>query len=230
LKQINPPQFVHKKYNFPNEIKINLNEISRIYSLFYTHPCIFYKCIDGMSINEFEKFFEGLKPLFQEINCLNKKCVNLDNTIFLSFFKIIIGQDLKIVQNNVDMLYLERTSYARVLLNLYFFNYYGRSVLLDLFRNSLLSLYSICEIYSKDLTSKNDKNNKNKNNYNFDIFNKLLSFVEGTDTNKGIYEDEKTKNLVTKTIELMKSMCLDLKHNFETIPIYVSFCTSLIYK
>ena len=188
------------------------------------------KYIDGMNLVEFEKIFEGLKPLFKELTTFNNKCENVDNIVFLSFFKIVIDQDLKNVKNNIDKLYLDKMSYAKIFLDCYFFNYYGRSILLDLFRKTLQDLFIICKSYCKRLHIKGAKNNSYSNFNNLKIFKSLLSFIEGTERNTTSDKDMLTVELIKEMVSLMRSMSYDLQNNFEIIPTYVSFCTSYIMK
>jgi len=183
-----------------------------------------------MSITEFEKFFAGLKPLFSDLSTFNKKCENLDNITFLCFFKIVIDQDLKNVKNNIDKLYLDKLSYAKIFLDCYFFNYYGKSILLDLFKKTLLDLFAICKNYSKKLHTKGLKSNSYSSFNNLKKFKSLLAFIENADSSTSDDKDMINTEVITEMISLVRSMSFDLQNNFKCIPAYVSYCTTYILK
>ena len=232
MKQFNPPKFVNSenKYNYPLDFKSNIDEIGKIYSLFYSHPCMFYKYIDSMMISEFEKLFDGLKPLFSELLIPNPKCQNEDNMVFLGFFKIVVDQDLKNVKNNIDKLYIEKASFAKILIDCYFFNNYGRSILLDLFKKSFLDLFTLCKVYSSKLQKSGLKGNAYSSFNNLKTFKSLLNFMDGTEKNDTGDRDNITIELINETINIAKGIVIDLQQNFDVIPTHVSYCITYIKK
>lgn len=150
--------FFKRKNNF-----IYTNEIQIIYNLFFLHPCIFK---DFFAVDDDEENFlltrsllKGFQPLFKEMNIYSKRCMSIENIIYLNFFNMLLDVWIsKIAKNpdlNADNIFDNDNSFLADFIEIYFYDEFRHSILYDIFQKGLRDL---------NMLSKNKKQISNKNN------------------------------------------------------------------
>jgi alpha-tubulin suppressor-like RCC1 family protein len=223
-----PPQ----KKGVPDEILNNLTEIEKIYTLFYLHPCFFKDYFEEeITPINFPEFLQGIRPLFSDLQSFSQKSESLDNVVFLTFFKLLIECDVKIYKGDIDKLYSKLNSYSELLIESYFYNSFGRSILLDIFEKSMKDLYSICLNYAyKNTFKKKTKGGESKEEAEIiQTFKSLKSMFLNSRSLKDEKDNIKKEN-IEEIITIMKNFINDFESNLSKIPIYVSYCLTKIKK
>lgn len=168
VRAINAPLRTNEKKHIPEIISNNINEIEKIMTMFYFHPCYFIDYFEPNSTNHisndmFLTFLEGIKPLFTDLQLYSQKSESLDNIIYLSFFNILIDYDIKLFGKDLDKMYTKQNSFAEYMIERYFYNNFDKSLLLDIFEKSLRDLFNLCKSHiTKNLKNKNNNPNVNK--------------------------------------------------------------------
>jgi hypothetical protein len=153
FKQVKVPKYEEKKKDIPDKILNNIDQIENIYTLFYLHPCYLrdyfreYNEKTKVNSSNFYLFLNGLKPLFNDLLIYSQKCESLSNITFLSMYKIVIHYEIEHHQEkikNIDNLYIKELSFAEQMIECYFYNSFGKSILLDIFENTLKEVKAYC--------------------------------------------------------------------------------------
>ena len=121
FRQLGAPKKDKVKEEIPSIIKNNINEIERVFTLFYLHPCYYLDLLDGASPDEVSDFICGIKFLYRDINKFNKKCESLDNMLFIASFRILVDMDFSNVRD-FDNIFMDQNSFTELMLSLYFYN------------------------------------------------------------------------------------------------------------
>ena len=228
MRHMKVPLNTQTRPDIPLDILNNMNEIEKIYTLFYLHPCFFKDYFeDEILPSNFYIFMNGIKPLFTELQTFSSKSENYDNIVFLTFFKILIDCDLKVYKKDIDKLYLKLNSYLELLIEKYFYNNFEKSILLEIFEKSLKDLYNVCKIHAnKNMNKKLKGTNQNT------IFNTIKS-LKTIFIDPNMIKNEKDvfkKENVDELISIMKSFLNDFESNLNKLPIYVSYCLTMVKK
>jgi len=109
----------------PSEILNNLDEVEKIYTLLYIHPCFVLELINenpNISPDKFKTLLKSLKPLYHDLKNDNPKYETLDNINLMSLIRIVINSeiDYNFVKRDISNLFLS-TSYIESLIELYFY-------------------------------------------------------------------------------------------------------------
>ena len=154
MKQIGIPKKESSgKNEMPEFILNNIFEIENVYTLLYLHPCYYFDVIDGLKIEEYDAFINGLKPLYCEFSSLVPKCELLDNMQLIATYRLLVMNDFNYFKNDLDSLFNKQKSFAELILDFYFYNVklnhlskkFKRSILLDIFEKSLKDLKALSE-------------------------------------------------------------------------------------
>ncbi len=121
IRQLGAPKKEKTKDDMPLIIKNNINEIERVFTLFYLHPCYYIELLEGANSDEIVDFICGIKYLYRDINQFNKKCESMDNMLFISAFRILVDMDFNNVRD-FENIYLDQKSFTELMLCLYFYN------------------------------------------------------------------------------------------------------------
>ncbi len=121
IRQLGAPKKEKTKDDMPLIIKNNINEIERVLTLFYLHPCYYIELLEGANSDEIVDFISGIKFLYRDINVFNKKCESMDNMLFISAFRILVDMDFNNVRDFNDI-FLDQKSFTELMLCLYFYN------------------------------------------------------------------------------------------------------------
>jgi hypothetical protein len=221
--KVKEPQIGIEKYK-PAEIFNNVSEIEKIFTLFYLHPCYMkdYFEDDKIKPSNFGEFLTGLRPLFTDLHRFSRKSESLDNMVYLTICKLVIEYDARNYNNEIDSLFLKNKSYAEQLIESYFFNEYGRSILLDIFDKTLNEVYSICLRHSKRAKDLGGDASKNLT----EALNDLMElFKNSTDSHEGAKKEN-----IDEAINLMRTFLNDLENNISIVPVYVFFYLTEIKK
>jgi len=148
--------FFAKKNNL-----VNLNEIQVIYNLFFLHPCIFRDFF--AADDDVENFIltkdlmRGFQPLFKEMNNYSKRCISMENVIYLNFFNMLldvwISKISKIPTINAENVFDNDNSFLADFLEIYFYDEFRKSILYDIFEKGLRDL-NILAKNKKQISSK----------------------------------------------------------------------------
>ncbi len=231
FRNMNVPTKPVIKKGVPDDIMNNLSEIEKIYTLFYLHPCFFKDYFEEeISPANFTEFLQGIRPLFSDLHSYSQKSESLDNVVFLTFFKLLIEYDSKIYKGDVDKLYSKLNSYSELLIESYFYNSFGRSILLDIFEKSMKELYTICLNYAyKNTFKKKTKGESKEEAEIIQTFKTLKSMFLNWRSLKDEKDNIKKEN-IEEIITIMKTFINDFESNLSKIPIYVSYCLTKIKK
>lgn len=121
IRQLEAPKKEKAKDDMPSIIRTNINEIERVFTLFYLHPCYYLELLEGINPDDLVDFISGIKFLYRDINVFNKKCESLDNMLFISTFRILVDMDFNNVKD-FDNIFLDQKSFTELMLCLYFYN------------------------------------------------------------------------------------------------------------
>lgn len=221
-----------------DSIDCGVDEIQKLYTLFYLHPCLFKNIFINSNYESFSKFFYGVLPLFHDLTTYTNKSVNYDIIIYLTFSKIIIKNEIesfKIIRDNsienqkaepfekvVDNLYTKSNSKSEIVFEPYFTNDLGRSILFDIFRNTLSMIKEQClNILQK---AKNDHYNTSVGDY--------ITRLNDLFVNQSVISEENIgKN---KDIELLNKIIIsflnDLEGNIKQFPPQIAFTLTMMKK
>jgi alpha-tubulin suppressor-like RCC1 family protein len=221
--KVKEPHIGREKYN-PPEIFNNISEIEKIFTLFYLHPCYLkdYFEDDKIKTSNFSEFLTGLRPMFTDLHRFSRKSESLDNIVYLTICKLVIEFDARNYNYEIDSLFLKNKSYAEQLIELYFFNEYGRSILFDIFDKTFNEVYSTCLRHSKrskDLGGDASKNLVDALNDLMELFKNSSENLEGT-----------KKENIDEAINLMRTFLNDLENNISIVPVYVFYYLTEIKK
>jgi len=222
---------INKKLNYnnhqcsENEIFTCLDEIEKIYTLFYVHPCLFKEYFEKeIDVSDFPSFMTGIKSLFTELQSYSRKAESMDNIIYLSFFKMLIKNDFLNCGKALDQLYI-KNSYAEQLLEIYFYNRYGKNVLLSVFEKSFHELYELCvnKIQYEEQHNRNDKGAINR------MFTSIKT-IFAKQPRGGTDFENFTKENLTEIVNVMKIFMNDFEKNITKFPKYIFYCLTRIKK
>ena len=221
-----------------NSIECGLDEIQKIYTLFYLHPCLFKNYFLNTSYEAFSRFYSGVLPLFEDLSTYTNKSVNYDIIIYLTFSKLIIKNELesyKRLRDNaivsaqtdpfdklIDNLYTKGNSKAEILFEPYFNNYLGRSILFDIFKSTLQLIKDHCLSIIQKI--KKDQFNVTVNDYVSRI-NELF-VAQNTTEDDGLGKNKEIEILN----KIIHNFLNDLEGNFNMFPPQIPFMLTMMKK
>lgn len=167
----------------------NINEIQTLYTLFYLHPCIF---TDLFEVNDdtpnfmlVKDLIRGFQPMFKELNTYSKRCISMDNIVYMNFFNMLIDIFVKKIEihnknttNSMnltpDNIFDNDTTFFPQFMDVYFYDEFKRCIFFDVFEKALKDL----NIIAKNKKTINIKSAGNKSEESIKIVN-LLSVLDG---------------------------------------------------
>jgi hypothetical protein len=176
--------FFKRKNNF-----INMNEIQIIYNLFFLHPCIFrdFFAVDDDETNFVltKNLLKGFQPLFREMNTYSKRCMSIENVIYLNFFNMLLDVWIsKVAKNqnlNADNIFDDDNSFLADFIEIYFYDELRRSIFYDIFEKGLRDLNMLAK-NKKQINMK--PNQKSEESIKIAILEKIFDFNSMQDENK----------------------------------------------
>ncbi len=104
IKELGAPNFICNNLNkhISNDLLIYTDEIEKIYSLLFIHPCIMKSFLEQTSSEDKEIFMKGILPVYKEMNRKPKQCENYLAVNFIAFFRLCIEIDYLNDKNDLD--------------------------------------------------------------------------------------------------------------------------------
>jgi len=176
--------FFKRKNNF-----INMNEVQIIYNLFFLHPCIFkdFFAVDDDETNFVltKNLLKGFQPLFREMNTYSKRCMSIENVIYLNFFNMLLDVWIsKVAKNpnlNADNIFDNDNSFLADFIEIYFYDELRRSIFYDIFEKGLRDLNMLAK-NKKQINMK--PNQKSEESMKIATLEKIFDFNSMQDENK----------------------------------------------
>jgi hypothetical protein len=145
-----PTSWIENLYSNNNYL-INVNEIQIIYNLFFLHPCIFrdFFLADDDTENFIltKELLKGFQPLFKEMNIYSKRCISMENVIYLNFFNMLLDVwIIKISKNSnltAENIFDNDNSFLTDFIEIYFYDEFRRSIFYDIFEKGLKDLNNL---------------------------------------------------------------------------------------
>jgi len=168
---------------------INMNEVQILYNMFFLHPCIFrdFFAVDDDIVNFrlTKNLLKGFQPLFKEMNVYSKRCMSMENVIYLNFFNMLLDLWIaKIAKNselNAENIFDNDNSFLADFIQIYFYDGFNRSIFYDIFEKGLRDL----NMLSKNKKQINSKaGSKSDESLKISILEKIFDFNVTQDDSK----------------------------------------------
>lgn len=216
IKEIKPQMIAIKEtYDvyIPKMLREYCNDLEKIYSYFFVHPCNLMSILDIIPDNKKKNdFIEGILPLYKSAS--EKIPYNLITIYFVAFFRRAIYADYYKYTNDLKYLfkYGDENVILPKLINVLLFNSYGKCEILNIFPNSFKHIYEYSSL-SNDLNDMKTLNNIYK------IIN---------DTYDGNLEVIINLNHIKEIIKFYEFFLAELIQNLKLLPEAFVYCVKYI--
>lgn len=207
----------NEKFNSPkiekNEI-FNLivnqsEEIEKIFTLFFIHPCIMKNILEQLKPEEYQTFMNGIKPLYKNIDKKEKHSENFLAISFISFFRICVNIDYFSRRNDIDELFNHNDiTLLEFFLEIFLLDSYNKNILIDILQSSIMHLCN----YSQSSRETN----------NLDSIKELSKIIHDSyNENDYILIN---LNMLNELIDIFRIFSDDIENNLDKISEHFLYC------
>lgn len=200
VKEIKPYSegidWIEKIFSRKRNFFENINEIQNLYTMFFLHPCIFrdyFECDDD--INNFlltKELLKGFKPLFKEMNTYSKRCLSIENVVYLNLFNMLLdiyfGKIAKIKKQKnitIENIFENDNSFLTDFMEIYFYDEFRKSILYDIFEKGLKDLNFHAK-NNKQATSLKAEGNKSEESFKIGTLMNIFDFSNKAQDDKNL--------------------------------------------
>jgi alpha-tubulin suppressor-like RCC1 family protein len=209
FKELRPPMakstLMHTHVS--KDILSYIDEVEKIYSYLFIHPCVMRSLLDNIQPEEYDVFMDGIRPLFRGMEIKPKQSENFQSMTYIALVRLSMDIDYISFKSNLDFFCTyKQSTIIELLIKEYLYNYFHRSVLIDILKQSLTFLKD----YSNSAKEINNPENLEKVYQVISDKYDRLYFIE--------------PSFLTEVFELTKLFLLDLENNYHKFPHGFIYC------
>jgi alpha-tubulin suppressor-like RCC1 family protein len=209
IKEINAPILKDKviNSNIPREIINYTDEIEKIYSFLFIHPCVIQNLLENITTEESTIVINGISPMYIGLDNKQHKYESFLAQNLIALFRICIDQDYIAYRNDIDYFCaFNQVPVIELIAKRFLYNNFSKCILLDILKQSFIGIRDIA-------ISPRELNNPTN-------LGKLYKVIQ--DSYDRLYYIDISH--VSEIFELTKLILLDFENNYSKLPDCFIYC------